>query len=177
MTGSLVWIDLEMTGLDPEQHVIVEIATIITDPDLHVIEEGPHIVVHHSEDVLDRMDDWSRNHHRDSGLLDKVRASNDDCAQAEERTLSFISKYCQKGESPLCGNSVWQDRRFLTKYMPQLESFLHYRIIDVSTVKELVKRWYPDLPRFKKQKLHLALDDIHESIGEWRYYRETVFKN
>ncbi len=177
MTDLMVWIDLEMTGLDPEQHVIVEIATIITDSDLHVIEEGPHIIVHHPENVLDRMDDWSRTQHQDSGLLDKVRASNDDCSQAEERTLDFISKHCQKGESPLCGNSVWQDRRFLTKYMPHLESFLHYRIIDVSTVKELVKRWYPDLPRFEKKKSHLALDDIHESIGELRYYRETVFKS
>lgn len=177
MIEPLVWIDLEMTGLDPEQHVIVEIATLVTDADLRILAHGPEMVIHHSEAVLDRMDDWSRSQHKASGLLDRVRASNDDCGQAEQRTMDFLSRHCRQGASPLCGNSVWQDRRFLIKHMPRLEAFLHYRIIDVSTVKELSKRWYPDLPKFTKHKPHLALEDIKESIDELKYYRERVFKS
>ncbi len=177
MSEQMVWIDLEMTGLGPERHVIVEIATVVTDPDLHIVAQGPDIVIHHPEGVLDRMDNWSRTQHGASGLLERIRTSEYGCGRAEQETMNFLAGHCQKGSSLLCGNSVWQDRRFLIKYMPRLESFLHYRIIDVSSVKELVKRWYPDLPRFKKQKSHLALDDIRESVNELQYYRETVFKS
>ena len=171
----LVWLDLEMTGLDPERMVILEIASIITDNDLNIVAEGPNIAINYPKKILDRMEAWSRNHHSASGLLERVFASNEDCRQAEIRTLDFISIYCLKGEAPLCGNSVWQDRRFLVKYMPSLEDFLHYRNIDVSSVKELVRRWYPSIPVFKKQKTHLALTDIKESISELKYYREMVF--
>jgi oligoribonuclease len=177
LRNHLVWIDLEMTGLDPERHVILEIGTIVTDDRLDIISEGPEIAINHPGDVLSSMDDWSREHHRISGLLDRANASTYDCRRAEVETLRFISKYCKEGESPLCGNSVWQDRRFLKQYMPDLEAHLHYRNIDVSSVKELVKRWYPSLPPFKKQKTHTAMSDIRESIRELRYYRTNVFLN
>jgi oligoribonuclease len=175
MGTNLVWIDLEMSSLDPENGVILEIATIITDDDLGVIEEGPNIAIRHPEEILAKMDEWNQSHHQASGLLDRVKASPYDSPRAEEETLAFISKYCREGKSPLCGNTVWQDRRFLVKYMPRLEHFFHYRIIDVSTIKELVKRWYPSLPRFPKKKAHLALSDIRESISELKHYREKVF--
>jgi oligoribonuclease len=171
----LIWIDLEMTGLDVENHVIVEIASVMTDDQLHVVAEGPVLAIHHPEEVLDSMDDWSRKQHQASGLLDRVRASSVTCLQAEQKTIDFISVYCKEKESPLCGNSVWQDRLFLRKHMPRLENFFHYRNIDVSTVKELVRKWYPDMPVFKKQNAHLALDDIKESIEELRFYRKNVF--
>jgi len=167
--------DLEMTGIDPEKHVILEIATIITDSDLEVVADGLTIAIYQSEEVLSVMDQWARVHHEQSGLLDSVRTSPYDCQRAEEKTLKLLSLHCQKGKSPLCGNSIWQDRRFLVKYMPNLEAFLHYRNIDVSSIKELVKRWYPALPSFKKQSAHLALDDIKESINELKYYRQRVF--
>ena len=176
MGTNLVWIDLEMSSLDPENGVILEIATIITDDDLEILEEGPNIAINHSEKILDGMDEWNQSHHQASGLLDRVKASPYDSRQAEEETLAFISKYCREGKSPLCGNTVWQDRRFLVKHMPCLEDFFHYRIIDVSTIKELVKRWYPSLPRFPKKKSHLALSDIRESIKELRYYRKQIFQ-
>jgi oligoribonuclease len=171
----LIWIDLEMTGLDPERHVIIEIATVITDDQLDIIAEGPEIAINYPENILSSIDEWSHKQHQSSGLLDRVKASSYDCRQAEQETLDFLLRYCQKGQCPLCGNSVWQDRRFLIKQMPRLESFLHYRNIDVSSVKELARRWYPSLPRFQKKETHLALSDIKESIEELKYYREKVF--
>ncbi len=175
MAENLVWIDLEMTGLNPEHHVIVEIASIVTDDQLNVVAEGPDIVIHQPDAVLSAMEPWSLEHHQASGLLDRIKASGQSNAGAESETLSFITRHCKKGASPLCGNSICQDRRFLVKYMPALEAHFHYRNIDVSSIKELVKRWYPNLPRFKKEKTHLALADIKESIGEMRYYRQHVF--
>jgi oligoribonuclease len=175
VTSHLIWIDLEMTGLDPDRHVIVEIASIVTDAQLDVVAEGPDLVIHHTEGILSAMEPWSLKHHGASGLLDRIRSSSCTCRQAEEEMLQFLSRYCLKGASPLCGNSIGQDRRFLFKHMPRLEAFFHYRSIDVSSVKELVKRWYPNLPRFKKEKSHLALNDIRESISELIYYRKHVF--
>ncbi len=164
-----------MTGLDHEKQVIVEIATIVTDGQLNVVAEGPVFAINYSEDILDSMEEWSREHHQASGLLDRVRASSYTCRQAEQDTMAFVSPYCQKKKPPLCGNSVWQDRLFLIKHMPQLEKLLHYRNVDVSSIKELVKRWYPSLPSFKKHNVHLALDDIRESIEELKFYRQKVF--
>lgn len=175
MGSEMVWIDLEMSGLDPEQHVIVEIASVVTDGDLNVVAEGPDIAIHYPEEVLANMDEWSRRHHQRSGLLKRMDTSTYTCARAEEETLTFLSPYVQKGDSPLCGNSICQDRRFLVKHMPQLEAHFHYRNIDVSSVKELVKRWYPGMGAFQKKKEHLALSDIRESIQELRYYRRLVF--
>lgn len=175
MKENLIWLDLEMTGLNPEKMVILEIASIITDQEMNILAEGPDIVINYPEDILSGMEEWSMNHHSASGLLELARSSDYDCARAERETLDFVSKYCEKGISPLCGNSVWQDRRFLVKYMPALESYFHYRMIDVSTIKELAARWYPDLPVYKKKKAHLALSDIHESINELKYYRENLF--
>ena len=175
MGSNLIWIDLEMTGLDPEKMVILEIASIVTDADLNIIAEGPQLAINYPESVLENKEDWSRTHHQESGLLDRVRSSAVDCSSAEQETLSFVSAHCERGESPLCGNTIWQDRRFLVKHMPLLESYFHYRLIDVSTIKELVARWYPDIPEYRKKKDHLALSDIRESIGELRYYRENIF--
>ena len=175
MTSPLIWIDLEMTGLDPEHQVIVEIASVVTDDQLNVIGEGPDMAIHYPSSVLSRMEPWSLEHHTESGLLERVNASPYTCKDAEEETLRFISRFCKEGASPLCGNTIGQDRRFLVKHMPTLEKFFHYRNIDVSSIKELVKRWYPALPRFTKEKAHLALSDILESINELKYYREKVF--
>ena len=175
MAKHLIWIDLEMTGLDPDAHMIVEIASIVTDNQLNIVAEGPDIVINQPHAVLSAMEPWSREHHQASGLTDRIKASPYTCAQAETETLAFLSQYCKKGDSPLCGNSIGQDRRFLVKHMPSLEDFFHYRNIDVSTIKELVKRWYPALSRFEKEKTHLALSDIRESIGELVYYRNNVF--
>lgn len=175
MSRNLVWIDMEMTGLDAEKMVILEIASIVTDADLNIIAEGPDIVINYPDDILDKMEEWSRVQHHASGLTDRVKKSKFDCAHAEKETLDFISTHCSRGESPLCGNSIWQDRRFLVKYMPELESFLYYRMIDVSSIKELASRWYPDLPPYEKNKDHLALSDIYESINELKYYRDKVF--
>ncbi|RLB35247.1 MAG: oligoribonuclease [Deltaproteobacteria bacterium] len=175
MKDRLVWIDLEMTGLDPERHVILEIGSIVTDGQLRILAEGPDIFIHHDEDVLSEMEPWSSAHHEASGLLERVRSSTVDCSDAEEETLRFVSRWCSENEAPLCGNSIWQDRRFLVRWMPRLERFFHYRIIDVSTIKELVRRWYPALPDYPKKKAHLALSDIRESIEELRYYRHEVF--
>ncbi len=176
MDGRLVWIDLEMTGLNPETSVILEIAAMVTDGSLRTVAEGPNLAIHYSERILLGMESWSKTQHESSGLLERVRASSVNCRKAEEEMLGFLSKHCKKGESPLCGNSIWQDRRFLIKHMPKLEAFFHYRNIDVSSVKELVKRWYPALPAYKKKKAHLALSDIKESINELKYYREKVFR-
>lgn len=175
MTSKLIWIDLEMTGLDPKRHFILEIASVVTDDMLEIVAEGPNIAINYPNEVFETMEEWSRTHHRDSGLLDRVKASAYDCAQAERETLAFLGRQCKEGASPLCGNSVWQDRRFLLKYMPDLESFLHYRNIDVSSVKELARRWYPSLRPYQKQKTHLALNDIKESISELKYYRKHIF--
>jgi oligoribonuclease len=176
LRGRLVWIDLEMTGLNPETSVILEIAAVVTDGSLRTVAEGPDLAIHYSERILRGMESWSKIQHEASGLLERVRASSVDCRKAEEEMLGFLSEHCKKGESPLCGNSIWQDRRFLIKHMPKLETFFHYRNIDVSSIKELVKRWYPTLPAYKKKKAHLALSDIKESIKELRYYREKVFR-
>ena len=176
MDKKLIWIDLEMTGLNAEKHVILEIATIVTDDELEILAEGPSIAINCSEDILNNMEEWSRRHHKESGLLDRVKKSNFDCRSAEKMTLNFLNEHCIKGESPLCGNSVWQDRRFLIKYMPELEDFLHYRVIDVSSIKELASRWLPSLPLFEKDKAHLASSDIKESINELRYYRHNIFR-
>ena len=175
MNPKLVWIDLEMTGLNPAKHVILEIATLVTDDDLEVVAEGPNIVINHPKKIMKDMETWSRDHHKASGLLDRVYASSYDHKKAEQETLEFLSVHCEKGLSPLCGNSIWQDRRFLLKYMPRLGNFFHYRNIDVSSIKELVKRWYPSLAAYEKKKTHLALMDIKESINELKYYRQKVF--
>lgn len=176
MTPPLVWLDLEMTGLDPERHVILEIASVVTDGHLRTLEAGPHRVIHQTEDVLSRIDIWSAEQHGVSGLLEKVRRSEWTCEAAEAETLAFLTGHCAAGVAPLCGNSVWQDRRFLIRHMPRLAEFFHYRNIDVSSIKELVRRWYPELPPFRKEKRHLALSDIEESIRELAYYRRSVFK-
>ena len=176
MRGRLVWIDLEMTGLNPETSVILEIAAVVTDGSLTTVSEGPDLAIHYPDKILQDIEPWSKRQHESSGLMERVRASSVDCSKAEKTVLAFLSKHCKKGESPLCGNSIWQDRRFLIKYMPKLEAFFHYRNIDVSSIKELATRWYPSLPMYKKNKAHLALSDIHESISELRYYREKVFR-
>jgi len=173
---NMVWMDLEMTGLDPQADTILEIATIITDKNLNVLAEGPVLAVHHDKQALDKMNEWCKKQHAASGLSERVLASGVSLAEAEAQTLAFIRRYVPERGAPLCGNSVHQDRRFLVRYMPRLEAYLHYRIIDVSTVKELVKRWYPDRQPPEKKSAHLALDDIRESITELRYYREQVFR-
>ena len=172
----LVWMDMEMTGLDPERDTILEIATLITTDALDVIAEGPVLVVGQRQSLLDAMDQWNREHHAASGLTARVLASTTTMPDAEAQTLAFVKTYVPERTSPLCGNSIWQDRRFLARYMPQLEAYLHYRNIDVSTVKELVRRWYPNGPKPPEKKhAHLALDDICESIDELRFYRQHYF--
>jgi oligoribonuclease len=173
--GRLAWIDLEMTGLNPEVDVILEIATLITDSDLNILAEGPVFALQASESQLAGMDDWNQRQHKKSGLLDRVRASVETMETAQAKSLEFFAAHLAPGKVPLCGNSVWQDRRFLVKHMPALDGFFHYRILDVSTVKELAKRWYPSVPSFKKAEKHLALEDIRESVEEMRYYREKIF--
>lgn len=177
MSSALVWIDLEMTGLDPNKERIIEIATLVTDSELNVLAEGPELVIHQSDELLGAMDAWNTKHHGDSGLTDRVRASSVSEADAEQQTLAFLSEHCLQGKSPLCGNSVHQDRRFLERYMPELEAFLHYRHVDVSTIKELARRWYPSAygKQPEKASSHRALDDIRESLSELRYYRSAVF--
>jgi oligoribonuclease len=170
-----MWLDLEMTGLDPERHVILEIATLVTDGDLNIVAEGPDIPVRWPEETLRSMDAWSARQHRASGLLERAENSAHDIVSAEQLTIAFAEPFCREAKPPLCGNSIWQDRRFLIRYMPKLEGLFHYRNIDVSSVKELVRRWYPKLPPFEKKKTHVALEDIRESINELRYYRERVF--
>lgn len=174
---NLVWLDLEMTGLDPKKCAILEIGVIVTDSQLEVLAEGPQIAVHHGEKTLKSMEAWSRHAHRLSGLTDECRRSKVSLKKAEAAVLEFVKKYCAPKSAPLCGNTIWQDRRFLVKYMPRLESYLHYRTIDVSSVKELVSRWYPEdhkVPRLKKQT-HRVMADIRESVEELKYYRNKVF--
>jgi len=170
---NLVWIDCEMSGLDPEKEKLLEIAVIITGPDLTPRIEGPVLVIHQSDDVLNAMDAWNKGTHKRSGLIDKVKASTLSEEQAQEEILAFIKKYVPKLSSPLCGNTISQDRRFLVKYMPKLEAWLHYRNLDVSTLKELARRWKPSAySSFKKKQMHTALADVHESIDELIHYRE-----
>lgn len=171
---NLVWIDLEMTGLE-EDHVIIEIATVVTDSNLVKLSEGPAIAIHRTEKELTNINEWSLEQHAKSGLLRRVKESKISLAEAESLTLEFLTPWVNQGQSPLCGNSIATDRRFLEKEMPKLNSFLHYRMIDVSTVKELVKRWYPYLEVPNKKSSHLALDDIKESIAELKWYKENVF--
>jgi oligoribonuclease len=172
----LVWIDLEMTGLKPDSDVIIEIATVITDKELAILAEGPVLAIHHSDEVLARMDEWNQRQHGSSGLLARVRASRVSVAEAQQRTLEFLMPLVTAGSSPMCGSSICQDRRFLARYMPELERFFHYRNLDVSTLKELARRWAPAVSEgFVKQGTHLALADIHESIRELRHYRARLF--
>ena len=173
----LIWIDLEMTGLFPESDLIIEIATIVTDADLAIIEEGPVIAVRQSQQTLAAMDEWNTEHHTQSGLVERVLSSPHDIQSAEQATLDFLAQYCVSGASPMCGNSICEDRRFMVTLMPNLEAFFHYRNLDVSSIKEVIKRWQPDvLQGFSKKATHQALDDIRESIDELRFYRSTVFK-
>ncbi|MDD5320238.1 MAG: oligoribonuclease [Methylococcales bacterium] len=173
----LVWIDLEMTGLDPDTDLIIEIATVVTDKDLNILAQGPVLAVHQSDAALAAMDDWNQKHHGQSGLINRVKASTIDEAEAERLTLEFLKRWVPENTSPICGNSIGQDRRFLYRYMPKLEAYFHYRNIDVSTLKELAARWAPEVKDgFNKESTHQALDDIIESIEELRYYREHFIK-
>lgn len=173
---NLVWLDLEMTGLNPDEDKILEIATIVTDKHLNVLAEGPVLAIHHTDSVLEKMDEWNVKTHGHSGLIDRVKSSKVTTAQAEKMTLEFIQQYVPKGKSPICGNSICQDRRFLFRYMPELEAYFHYRNLDVSTVKILARQWYPKIVKeFKKKTKHQALSDIYDSIEELKFYREHIF--
>ncbi len=174
---NLIWIDLEMTGLDTDNDQIIEIATIVTDSELKVLAEGPELAIHQPDEVLAGMDEWNTRQHGQSGLTERVRNSRCDLSMAEAQTLAFLREWVPAGASPMCGNSICQDRRFLARLMPELEAFFHYRNLDVSTLKELAKRWSPDLGAgFSKQASHLAMDDIRESIAELAYYREHFIR-
>lgn len=175
--NNLIWIDLEMTGLNPDTDVIIEMATIVTDANLNILAEGPVFAIHQPESCLLAMDEWNTNQHGKSGLTQRVRESKVNAQQGEAETLRFLAQWVPKGKSPICGNSICQDRRFLVRSMPQLESYFHYRNLDVSTIKELARRWRPDvLASLKKTGAHLALDDIKDSIVELQHYRSTFFK-
>jgi oligoribonuclease len=174
---NLVWMDLEMTGLEPDTDQIIEIATVITDSQLNIIAEGPVLAITQSLETLEAMDEWNTTHHSQSGLWDRVLNESVSLEEAEKLSLDFIKEHCDLKTSPLCGNSIGQDRRFLYKYMPTLSEYLHYRNVDVSTIKELSKRWYPDFSSFKKAGVHRALDDILESINELKYYKDSLFKD
>ena len=174
---NLIWIDLEMTGLDPEAHKIIEIATIVTDAQLNVLAEGPVLAIHQPEAELAKMDEWCTTTHTNSGLVERIRQSRISEEDAVRQTIAFLEQWVPKGASPICGNSIGQDRRFLYKHMPELEKYFHYRYLDVSTLKELTRRWKPEvLDGFSKKGSHLALDDIRDSIAELRYYREQIMK-
>lgn len=173
---NLVWLDLEMTGLDPDKDRILEIATLVTDKQLNILAEGPVFAVHQSDEVLNGMGEWCTRQHGLSGLTQRVRESVVDEAAAERQTLAFLQPYVNANTSPMCGNSICQDRRFLYRYMPELERFFHYRNLDVSTLKELAKRWAPAMPAFTKASTHLALQDIRDSVAELKHYREHLFR-
>ena len=175
---NLIWIDLEMTGLNPLTERIIEIATVVTDSNLKVLAEGPSLVIKQSDSLLTGMDEWNTQQHGGSGLTDRVHNSQITEGEAMQQTLDFLSHWVPKGQSPMCGNSIGQDRRFLVRYMPELEVFFHYRNLDVSTLKELVRRWRPDLEGgFSKKGSHLAMDDVHDSIAELAYYRKFFIQN
>ena len=172
---NLIWIDLEMTGLDPMEDRIIEIATLVTDKNLNVLEEGPSLAINQSDEMLKGMDEWCTTQHGRSGLTDRVKNSSISEATAEAVTIAFLDKYVPQGRSPMCGNSICQDRRFLARWMPELEEFFHYRNLDVSSLKELVIRWAPELCEgFSKESSHLAMNDIKDSIAELKYYRSTM---
>ncbi len=174
---NLIWIDLEMTGLEPDRDYIIEIATVVTDKDLNILAEGPVIAIHQEESILAEMDDWNQKHHGQSGLIERVKSSQIKEIEAENMTLEFLRQWLPENKSPMCGNSICQDRRFLYRFMPNLEAYFHYRNLDVSTLKELAARWAPDIYNgFQKTGAHKALDDIIESIEELRYYRENFIK-
>ena len=174
---NLIWIDLEMTGLDPQKERIIEIATVVTDSELNVLAEGPSIAINQSNELIQAMDQWNTNQHGKSGLTERVLNSTVTEAQAESATLEFLKQWVPEGMSPMCGNSIGQDRRFLVRYMPELANYFHYRNLDVSTLKELVKRWKPELMNgFNKKGSHLAMDDIHDSIAELAYYRKVFIQ-
>lgn len=175
--NNLVWIDLEMTGLNPDHDKIIEIATIVTDSELTILAEGPQFIIHQSDEVMDSMNEWCIEHHGKSGLTERVKASKVSCEQAQQATLDFLKAWVPAGAAPLCGNSIGQDRRFLVKYMPVLEAFFHYRNIDVSTIKELGRRWAPEMvAAHSKTGTHLALQDIKESISELQHYQQHFFR-
>lgn len=170
---NLVWLDMEMTGLDPDNDKIIEVAVLVTDRELNILAEGPVFAIHQSDAVLDKMDNWNKSTHGKSGLIDRVKASTVNEADAEVALIDFLKHYVPAGKSPMCGNSICQDRRFMARGMPRLEAFFHYRNLDVSTLKELCRRWKPDLIKgFKKHQMHTAMADIIESVEELRYYRE-----
>ena len=171
----MVWMDLEMTGLSVSTESIIEIATVVTDGELNILAQGPNLAIRVPEALLDAMDEWNTTHHHNSGLVDRIKNEGVSVEEAEEATLAFLSQWVEPNTAPLCGNSIWNDRRFLEKEMPRLLDFLHYRMVDVSTVKELAGRWYPNLSRYPKKGAHLALDDTLESIEELRYFRERIF--
>ena len=175
--SNLIWVDMEMTGLDPDNDMVIEIATIVTDTNLETLAEGPVIAVHQSDAKLHAMDEWNTTHHTRSGLVDRVKASDYDEQRAAQETIAFLEQWAPRGASPMCGNTICQDRRFMARHLPQLESFFHYRNLDVSTLKILMQRWRPELEAgFVKTGTHQALDDIRESINEMRYYREHFLK-
>ena len=177
VNSNFIWLDLEMTGLDPEHDRILEIATVVTDKNLNVLEEGPVLVVHQRAHIIEKMDEWNTKQHGKSGLIEKVQLSKLTEAEVEAQTIDFISKYVPEKKSPMCGNSIGQDRRFLCKYMPKLEQYFHYRNLDVSTLKILAKSWYPEIAKgFKKKSQHVALADVYDSINELKYYKEHILK-
>ena len=173
----MVWIDLEMTGLDEKTESIIEIATVITDGELNILAQGPNLAVSVSEELIAGMDEWNTTHHHRSGLVDRIRNNGVTIADAEQQTLDFLKQWVSPKTAPLCGNSIWNDRKFLDKEMPLVADYLHYRMIDVSTVKELAKRWYPKVKKYQKKLSHLALDDILESIEELAYFRTEIFNS
>ena len=172
---NLIWIDLEMTGLDTDRDYIIEIATVITNSRLNIIAEGPIVAIHQTPEVISAMDKWNTEHHGQSGLIKRVEASTYSAADAEQMTLAFLKKFVLANTSPMCGNGVCQDRRFLHRLMPQLEQYFHYRSIDVSSIKEVILRWYPDGPKFNKDLAHVAIQDVHDSINELIFFRDNFF--
>ncbi len=175
--NNLIWIDLEMTGLDTQNDVIIEIATIVTDSELNILAEGPMLAIHQSDEMLAGMDEWNTQQHGGSGLVERVKNSRIDEAEAERQTIAFLRQYVPAGKSPMCGNSICQDRRFMARSMPTLEAFFHYRNLDVSTLKELARRWSPEVYKgFNKDSSHLAMDDIRDSINELKHYRDTFIR-